>query len=209
MTAEDALRALEEGNRRFVENKPASPRRGPERRLELAGGQRPFAAVLTCSDSRVVPEIIFDQGIGDLFVVRAAGNVADQAGRESLEYAAEHLGVPLIVVLGHTRCGAVIAALSTDPGAGAGSERGPALESGTAEDHGPPALLRLLHPAVAATRAMEGDRVTPTVLANVRMVSDVLRRESPVLARLENRGGLEMRGALYDIVSGSVEWMND
>src|SRR6266566_4654777 len=110
-----ALERLKEGNRRFAADKPAPKRTDAKRRAELAGGQHPFAVVLTCADSRVTPELVFDQGLGDIFVLRVAGNIADRAVIGSIEYAVEHLHTPLIVVLGHESCGAVKAALEGKP----------------------------------------------------------------------------------------------
>src|SRR5208337_5150176 len=101
--AGQALQQLLDGNSRYVEGNARRPNQTTERRTEVAGGQHPFAAILACSDSRVAPEIVFDQGLGDLFVVRLAGNVADPVVIESLDYAAKHLGTRLIVVMGHDR----------------------------------------------------------------------------------------------------------
>jgi len=111
MSAEQALKLLLEGNQRFVAGKLEHPNQTPARRAEVAKGQHPFAAVLACSDSRTPPEIIFDRGLGDIFTVRVAGNVADQVVIESLDYSVKHLGVRVVMVLGHSRCGAVIAAV--------------------------------------------------------------------------------------------------
>jgi carbonic anhydrase len=111
-TADGALKLLKEGNARFAEDKPAAKDIGAKRRQELAKGQHPFAVVLTCADSRVAPELLFDQGLGDLFVLRVAGNLTDPLILGSIEYAVEHLHTPLIVVLGHENCGAVAAALT-------------------------------------------------------------------------------------------------
>ncbi len=186
--ARRALDALVEGNRRFREGVAAGPRRDAARRVETAGGQRPFAAVVTCADSRVPPEIIFDQGIGDLFVVRTAGNVLDAAGFGSVEYAVEHLGVPLVVVLGHTRCGAVEAALSG--GAPRGSVR---------------SIVEALRPAVERSRGAPGDPVSAAVRANVAATAAALREREPVLAPLAARGLLVVAGALYDVERGGIE----
>jgi len=106
------LEQLKKGNERFVADRLAAKDLGADRRRELAKGQHPFAIVLTCADSRVAPEFIFNQGLGDLFVLRVAGNIADPFVLGSMEYAVEHLHVPLIVILGHTKCGAVDAALA-------------------------------------------------------------------------------------------------
>lgn len=116
--AEEALQARREGNRRFATGQAIHPHQDAARREEVRPGQRPFAAILSCSDSRVPPEVIFDWGVGDLFVVRTAGHGVDDVALGSIEYAVEHLGVPLLVVLGHTRCGAVTAALHGDEAPG-------------------------------------------------------------------------------------------
>jgi carbonic anhydrase len=110
LTGDQALQELMNGNKRYVAAELAHPNQTAARRAEVAKGQDPFAIIVGCSDSRVPPEIIFDQGLGDLFVTRVAGNIVDDVVLGSIEYAAEHLGVPLIVVLGHKRCGAVEAA---------------------------------------------------------------------------------------------------
>src|SRR5437773_310046 len=111
LTAEQAWERLKKGNEKFVADKSAAQDLGAERRRELAKGQHPFAIVLTCADSRVAPEYIFNQGLGDIFVLRVAGNIADPFVLGSIEYAVEHLHSPLIVVLGHSKCGAVDAAM--------------------------------------------------------------------------------------------------
>src|SRR5436190_300954 len=111
VTADQALERLKKGNEKFVADRSEIPNVGAERRRELAKGQHPFAIVLTCADSRVTPEYIFNQGLGDVFVLRVAGNIADQFETGSIEYAVEHLHSPLIVVLGHSKCGAVDAAM--------------------------------------------------------------------------------------------------
>lgn len=193
MTAEEALTALKEGNRRFVENRPANPRRSPQRRSELPGGQRPFASVLGCSDSRVVPEIVFDQGLGDLFVVRVAGNVVDGAVLESLAFSTAHLRIPLIVVLGHSACGAVTAAVSGDPS-------GPAHA---------PAIMERLRPAVERARSEGGDALTRAVFANTRLAVETLRRALSRPAPHAGDEGPRIAGAVYDIGKGSVEWLED
>ena len=137
----DAFTKLLDGNQRYSQGHPEHPNQSVERRTDLANGQHPFATVLGCSDSRVPPELVFDQGLGDLFVVRLAGNVADTVAIESIDYSVQHLGVRLIMVLGHDKCGAVTAAVvgHDEPG-----------------DVGP--MLRELRPAVAASRNMPGDR---------------------------------------------------
>lgn len=192
MTADEALRELTEGNRRFAAGMATGPHRDTARRAELAAGQHPFAAVLACSDSRVAPEVVFDQGLGDLFVVRVPGNVADDIILASLELGAAHLGVPLLVVLGHTKCGAIAAALD---GRDTGDHRG--------------LFVRLLKPAVdAALRAesdldKQSDRATRE---NVSLVAASLRRSAPTLSALLEDAALRVVGAVYDIETGLVEW---
>lgn len=184
--AAEALQRLLDGNRRFVAETRAFPNQAPLRRRELAAGQKPFAAILGCSDSRVVPEIIFDQGLGDLFVARVAGNIVDPALRASLGYAIDYLGVPLILVLGHTGCGAVQAALA--PG-GFGARAGELA-----------VLLAAIEPAIAFARREVGDSnpellLAVTVRANVRLA----------VSQLQSGSGVDVVGALYDLASGTVE----
>ena len=111
ITGEQALQKLMEGNARYASGNTSHPDQSMERRYELVAGQHPFAVIVGCSDSRIAPELIFDQGLGDIFVIRAAGQVLDDVAIGSIEYAVEHLGVPLVVVLGHDSCGAVTATL--------------------------------------------------------------------------------------------------
>ncbi len=191
MTANEALRELAEGNRRFAVGRPAGPRRDAARRVELAGGQHPLAAVLACSDSRVAPEILFDQGLGDLFVVRVPGNVADDTVLASLELGTEHLGVPLIVVLGHSRCGAIAATLAAEQ----------------PDDHRR-ILTRLLQPAVDTAIREEKDpekRPDRAARENVKRVVEGLRASS-TLEALRKKGAIRIVGAMYDIETGVVEW---
>lgn len=111
LNSDTALAALKDGNARFVAGKPTRPNQDAARRTDVAKGQNPFAALISCADSRVAPELVFDQGLGDLFIVRVAGNVANTDEIGSSEYGVEHLGAPLLVVLGHTKCGAVAAVM--------------------------------------------------------------------------------------------------
>ncbi|MGH7924146.1 MAG: carbonic anhydrase, partial [Candidatus Binatus sp.] len=175
MPAEQALKLLLEGNQRFVAGKLEHPNQTPERRAEVAKGQHPFAAVLACSDSRTPPEIIFDRGLGDIFTVRVAGNVADQVVIESLDYSVKHLGVRVVMVLGHRRCGAVIAAVEGHEGA-------------ADQDVGP--MLRELRPAVEASKGMSGDPVENAVRENVKLVMKNLAT-SPELEAMVKSGELK------------------
>jgi carbonic anhydrase len=191
MTPDQALERLKDGNRRFVENRLQHPHQTPEWRAEITSGQHPFAQILSCSDSRVVPEILFDTGIGDLFVLRVAGNVVDDAILGSLEYGAAHLNIPLTVVLGHTCCGAVTAACE-------GADTGDHII----------ALMESLSPAVESARGQGGDFVENTVRTNVRLETEVLRQSEPTLAPLSERGAIRIVGAIYDIATGRVEWLD-
>jgi carbonic anhydrase len=184
---QEALQRLAAGNERYATAKLTHPNVTPDRRKAVATGQRPFAAVLGCADSRVPPEVLFDQGLGDLFVVRVAGNVADDGSLGSLEYAAEHLGVRLVVVLGHERCGAVQAAL-------AGGE--PEGHLGT--------LLRPIQGAVARSPKSGNDPVASAVDANVQAVVAQLRSSNPILGHLVKEGKLQVTGARYDLDTGRV-----
>lgn len=191
LTADEALARLLEGNHRFVEAQLVHPDQAPEHRRHLAEGQHPFAAVLGCADSRVPPEILFDQGLGDLFVARVAGNILSETLLASLEYAAAHLHVPLIVVLGHERCGACQAALAT-------------IESdGEAPGH-LASLVTALKPAVEAAR-LSDDPVTAIARENVRRVVAALARRSTVLAGLLKKRTLRIVGGYYDLDDGAVE----
>jgi carbonic anhydrase len=185
---EKVLEVLLEGNRRFARGHPKHPRRDAARRAAVIGGQHPFAVVLSCSDSRVPPEIIFDQGIGDLFVVRVAGNLIDELGLASIEYAAEHLSVALVVVLGHARCGAVETAVS------GGVTRGRLGR-----------LTAALRPAVERGRGAGRDVVEEAVRENIRAVVHALRSAEPILKPLVAAGKLAIVGAYYDLASGVIE----
>ncbi len=179
----DALALLYAGNGRFAAGTPAAPNRDLARLKEVAPLQKPFAAFLGCADSRVPVEIVFDQGFGDLFVTRIAGNVSTPEIAGSLEFAAEILGAKVLFVLGHTECGAVTAAVKGDEVPGQISS-----------------LFYHLRPAV---RAAKGD-VPAAVRENVRNQIDVLRESSPVLARRVRAGRLVVAGGVYDLATGRV-----
>jgi carbonic anhydrase len=188
VSADEALKRLVDGNKRYVFGKLMHPNQTRVRRGEVEGGQHPFAIVLGCSDSRVPPEVIFDQGLGDLFVVRVAGNIVDDVVLGSIEYAAEHLHAPLIVVLGHSSCGAVGATV-------AGGELAGHL----------PGIADAIRPAVEKTKGQQGDAVNNAAKANAQMVVDQLRSCKPVLAPLVRSGDLKVIAAFCDIGSGKVE----
>jgi carbonic anhydrase len=187
INSEAARQKLAEGNKRYTLSKLSHQNQTTERRSEIAGGQHPFAAILSCADSRVPPEIIFDQGLGDLFVVRLAGNILDSAALGSLEYSVEHLGVKHIVVLGHERCGAIEATIK-------GGE--------TTEPIG--SLVKAIQPAVEKARTQPGDLLDNAVKANVAMVVQQLKSSGPILSELVQKGDLSIEGAIYDLDDGEV-----
>lgn len=182
-----SLQRLLDGNKRFVSGFGEHPDQTQEQRMKVAKKQTPFAVVLTCADSRVAPEIVFDQGLGDLFVVRVAGNTLDSAVVGSIEYAVEHLGSHLVVIMGHERCGAVGAALK-------GGELPGSMS----------ALVKPMRAAVKATEHMKGDRFHNTVVENVKDVTARLRQMSPLLAKLIQKHELTVVGSVYNLDSGKV-----
>lgn len=183
---------LLDGNARFIAGKSEHPHQDPARRGETAEGQKPFAIVVGCADSRTSPEILFDQGIGDLFVVRLAGNLIDDAALGSIEFAVGKLGARLIVVLGHEKCGAVKAAVDAVHG-------GPAAPGkiGT--------LVEAIKPAAASVQGKPGDELDNAVRANVHVVAEKLGQASPVLEPFLKSGELKIVGARYDLDDGKVE----
>lgn len=188
--AQDQLAKLLEGNKRFVEGKLLHPNQSAARRTEVASGQKPFAVILTCSDSRVPPEIIFDQGLGDLFVIRTAGHVVDDMALASIEYAVEHLHAGLVVVLGHEKCGAVDAAVG-------GGELTGHLEK----------LIAEIEPAVEKAKNEKGDLLTNAVHKNVDLVVGQLKSSEPVLKEFVHHNELQIIGAYYDLDDGIVTMM--
>jgi carbonic anhydrase len=190
VTAESALAELKAGNKHHVAHRYSHPHQTAARQRELISTQHPLAQILSCADSRVPPELVFDQGLGDIFVVRVAGNVASDAELGSLEYGAEHLQIPLLVVLGHQHCGAVTAA----------------VEGGTPPGH-IAALVKLLQPAVEGSRGLAGDPVENAVKMNVELVVKQLRTSEPILKELVDHGKLKIVGAVYSLDTGKVTWL--
>jgi carbonic anhydrase len=188
ITPGGALKKLMAGNQRYIQQKRTFPDQARSRVVELANGQHPFATILACSDSRVAPEIIFDQGLGDLFDIRVAGNFLDDVVLGNIEYAALELGVPLLVILGHERCGAVKAALD-----------------GKAVPGHISTLVAAIKPAVDATKNHGGDGWDNAVRANVKMNVNNLKSSSPLLAAAVKARKLKVVGARYDLDSGKVE----
>lgn len=196
LTADVALQELLAGNQRYVANRSTHPHQTAGHRQELRQRQEPFAVILGCADSRVPPEIVFDQGLGDLFVVRVAGNVVDEAVLGSLEYAAEYLRTPLLVVLGHQACGAV----QTTLGALA------AGESGVGHMR---FLVDVIQPAVAEARFQRGDLLENAVRVNVQRMVKHLRMAGPILSAQVRDRKLQIVGAYYDLASGQVEILGE
>jgi carbonic anhydrase len=194
VSADEALRQLVDGNRRFMAGKPLNPRRSPKEFQTLVGGQFPEAVIVSCSDSRVAPEILFDVGVGDIFVIRVAGNVIDGAGasvKGSIEYGIAELNAPLILVLGHSGCGAVKAAIQhinnkdSLPGAING-------------------LVELVKPAVAKSKGMAGDPLENAIRQNVQVGVERLQGLQPILAPRVKDGKVKVVGGVYDLGTGGV-----
>ncbi|WP_432536981.1 carbonic anhydrase [Kineococcus arenarius] len=190
---EQALELLREGNARFAAHPEEHTTRTAAHRLRIAEGQHPFAAVLSCADSRVPPELVFDQDLGDLFVVRTAGQVLAPPVLGSVQYAVEHLHVPLLVVLGHEGCGAVSAALEA-------VQRGSA-PSGTAID----SLVEAIRPAAESALAGTGAEDALPEAVRLNVAGDVLALSAdPLLAEATAAGHLRVVGATYDLHDGAV-----
>jgi carbonic anhydrase len=187
----EAISKLKEGNSRYTSGNLQHPGQTTERRTELAKTQHPFAAIVSCSDSRVPPEIVFDQGLGDLFVVRVAGNVINDEGLGSIEYTVDHLGTRLILVLGHQSCGAVQAAKETIAAKGKAPGH---IES----------LVTAIKPAVEATAK---DDLDTTVKANVKNVVQALRSSTPILKAKVDSGEIQVIGGYYSLDTGAVTFL--
>ena len=200
VTADEALNKLMDGNKRYVENHmTAGSLCDLAAREKLAKGQKPYAIVLSCSDSRVPPELIFDKGLGEIFVVRDAGNVSDPIILGSIEYAAEHIGSPLIMVLGHERCGAVTATVDAN-GKGEGNIG---------------AIIKTIAPALKKVKAEckrdkecdlkeKANLVECVVNENARMVAANLPRQSRIIRELVKEGKVKIVAAKYDLDDGTV-----
>jgi carbonic anhydrase len=189
----EAISKLKEGNGRYTSGNLQHPGQTAERRTELAKTQHPFAGIVCCSDSRVPPEIVFDQGLGDLFIVRVAGNVINDEGLGSIEYTVDHLGTRLILVLGHQRCGAVDAARETIAAKGKAPGH---IES----------LVQAIKPAVEATAK---DDLDATIKANVKNVVQALRSSTPILKAEVDSGKIQVIGGYYSLDTGAVTFLED
>lgn len=200
-TPETSLDRLVNGNERFVIGSAKGEHRDENRRKELVGDQKPFAVVLSCSDSRVPPELIFDQGLGDLFTIRVAGNVLGSAQVASIEYAVAHLGAKLIVVMGHESCGAVKAAID------AGDSKKKIGESASPDMDW---LVTSIRPALKsrglASLSPEDPKLRKPVMANIDAVTDNLVVRSKVIGEAIAKGNLKVVRGIYSLESGRVEF---
>lgn len=191
ISAEEALTLLMDGNERFVKGTLKHPHLDEVRRNMLTDGQAPFAIVVTCADSRVVPDILFDQGLGDLFVIRVAGNVAKDKVLGSIEYAIEHLGTKLVFVLGHESCGAVTAAIE------------PSVNEGHIDK-----ILEIIRPAVHMARHQEGDILENSIKNNALMVKENISDSLPIINKAVKEKGVKVVAGYYKLADGSVEMLN-
>jgi len=193
MLRDASLMLLKEGNVRFVSGKMQHPNTEAERRTSTASEQEPFASILACSDSRGPVELIFDRGVGDLFVVRVAGNVAGDTELASLEYGVEHLNTPILVVLGHSKCGAVTAVTKA------------------AELHGHlGAIAEKIQPAADKARTEStnpNDLIPRAVQANVWNTMERVMRDSSIIRERVEAGNVQVVGAIYDLETGRVSWL--
>jgi len=189
-TPDDALNRLMAGNQRYMQGSPTHPNQSAERQAEVAQGQHPWAAILGCIDSRAPPELIFDQGLGDFFVARTAGQVIDNVVLGSLEFAIEE-GVKLVMVLGHQSCGAVNATINT------------------IQSHGHPegqiaTLVQAITPAVLQAESQPGDLLDNSVKANVALEVQYLKSSSTIISGAVDEGAIKLVGARYDLQTGAV-----
>jgi carbonic anhydrase len=188
ITADRALQKLMEGNKRYIDFKRTYPDQDQVRLKVVAQAQHPFAVILGCADSRVPPELLFDQGLGDLFVIRVAGNILDDGTLASIEFATAELGVPLVMVLGHERCGAVAATLNGGEIPGHISR-----------------LVEAIKPALAEVQGQRGEKLDNAVRANIRMVVRQIKSNHAILAELVQQGKLKVVGGRYDLDNGALE----
>ena len=188
MNQDQIITRLQEGNQRYVADMLDRKLQNNERRTTLTGGQEPFAIVLSCADSRVVPEFAFDTGLGELFVVRVAGNIANSSTIASIEYAVAHVGSKVIVVLGHQSCGAVTAAV-------AGGDNGYNLNH----------LLSHITPAISASS--EGSTINDIVKKNAQMTVQELQNRSSIIKNAVENGSVKVVPAYYNLDSGKIDFL--
>jgi carbonic anhydrase len=196
LPADEAMQLLKDGNARYVAGQSTHAHQGPDRRAETAkGGQHPVATIIGCSDSRAPLEVLFDQGVGDIFVIRVAGNLAGPDELGTVEYGVGHLGTPVVLVLGHTSCGAVTAAVQN------------------ANVHGNiPTLINQIKPAVAKAKswspnASGDDLLNKSIKANVWLTMENILRKSHEVREFVKNGQVLLVGGIYDLNSGQVAWL--
>lgn len=188
--AKNPIERLMQGNHRYATSRTICHTDWSAKRATLLENQKPFAVIVSCSDSRVPPELIFDQSLGDLFVVRVAGNIVDDFAIGSIEYGVNILGAKVVVVLGHSNCGAVNAALK-----------------GMKFDNHIQEVVNAIQPAVLITKGQKGNLLEKTIKANVKIVEDTLKNSKPLLSKLIKEGSLQICGAYYYLESGKVEFL--
>ena len=188
ITPDEALKKLIAGNKRFAERKMSHPNQTKERQVEITQKQSPFAVILSCSDSRIPPEIVFDQGLGDLFVIRVAGNLIDDLITGSIEYAVEHLNVKLVMVMGHSNCGALKAVIS-------GGNVSVNIRH----------IVNSLLPSVKKARELKGDLHENATRINILRAVEKLMVTPPVLNKLSEKGHIKIVGSYYNLESGLVQ----
>ena len=192
-TAEQALALLKDGNARYVAAKMVRPNQSVDRRASLSAGQKPFAIIFSCVDSRVPPELAFDRGLGDLFVIRTAGHVIDRAALGSIQFGVEELHIPLIVVMGHEKCGAVSATIET-------------LEKNAHAAGDIEALVQGIKPAIEKSKNQSGDKLDNAVKANTALTVEALKANT-ILGDEVKKGKLMIVGTRYDLDTGMVEML--
>ena len=190
VTADEALTLLKHGNARFARDMPQEAELGSKRRIELAKGQKPIAVILTCADSRAAPEIIFDKGLGKLFVIRVAGNIGGPEVYASIEYALAELKTPLIVVLGHTSCGAVAAALKGK------DQPSPNLKQ----------LIGMIHTGGDLPKDKDA-ALAAAIRNNVLYQTQLLTKRSKIIEEFASSGRVKIVPALYQLNTGVVAWL--
>lgn len=190
-SAKSQLQRLIQGNQRYVNSETVCHKDWSAERTALLKKQRPFAIIVACSDSRMPPEIIFDQSIGNLFVVRVAGNIIDDIAIGSIEYGVDILGAHLVVVLGHSNCGAVNAALK-----------------GMKFDNHIQNILNAIQPAIIAIKEERENRLEKAVKANIKIVREQIKSSKPLLSKLIEKGTVYIVGAYYNLATGKVEFID-
>lgn len=187
VNTEIALSNLLDGNDRFVKGEMKSPHDTPFYRSTLIDGQNPFAIIVTCSDSRVSPELIFDQGLGDVFIIRNAGNVIDPDVLGTIEYAVEHLGTKFVMVLGHENCGAVKASLAEE------------IPEGNIAS-----LVKAIKPAVEKAKKDKGDLYENSIVENINQSVQQIKNSDPIIKESILNSGVKVVGAFYNLHTGKV-----